>query len=45
MLCQGWRSHMSDLYKAIFRELPLLEKNQKRLFLLDLFLKYRYHFT
>ncbi len=39
MLCQGWRSHMFDLYKAIFRELPLLEKNQKRLSLLDLFLK------
>ena len=29
MLCQGWRSHMFDLYKAIFRELPLLEKKSK----------------
>ena len=39
MVCQGWRSHKFDLYKAFFRELSLLEKNQKRLFLLDLFLK------
>ena len=39
MVCQGRRSHMFDLYKAFFRELSLLEKNQKRFFLLDLFLK------